>query len=629
MPGIVGLIARNKTAPRKIRSQFERMMKLLHHFDSYEQHGIIEDDFAIGQIGIPHRGYRTVRKGETNGNIIVFDGFVYGWRGKSPAPEPHLAEPVSMFDLNRPETFEESFEEINGNCNYCLYDRAKDIFYIGNDRLGYRRLYYYQNDEVIAFAPEIKAFMGIDSFPREIDHDALIDMINYAFVSNKRSLFKDVTMLYPAEILTVKNRNLHGPRIYWEYNFNIPETYDIDKIARDFYDLGEDLLRRQMGDHDKFVVALSGGMDSRFLAQYAAKTDSDIHYYTHGLRRSDDARIARQVADTYGFAGKFHYAEIDPEYYALYGPMHTWLTDGMIGLYTASLISSLKRYRESPLEFEFLNSLASGNINFASAYGKKRDIMTDMSWPDKKAILESILGKDTRDQAYYDLFDPELSKRAVANWDRHIEEEFVPLEKKYDYFLQQKDVFFIYGRGMRLSNQYDLNRYFMTNHLALVDHAIVDFYNDLPMEWQIERRLYKKLFTDFAPKAARIPYQKTGVPIGAPGLSPKMKFKHRIQKLIYLSGRLSFGQVNLHDPFNFMQRDMWIRCYPANMKFFKHILLDERTKARGFFNTPAIASLIRKQARGSSNYMVLSNLATYELFFRFFIDGDEPPPLKI
>ena len=61
------------------------------------------------------------------------------------------------------------------------------------------------------------------------------------------------------------------------------------------------------------------------------------------------------------------------------------------------------------------------------------------------------------------------------------------------------------------------------------------------------------------------------------------------------------------------------------MRFFEDILLDNRTLARGFFNKQSISHLLKKQAVGSNNFGTIATLATFELFNRYFIDGEEPP----
>ncbi len=624
MPGLVGIISRKPNSAEKLTSQFDRMVRLLMHFETYECERQEGRDFIIGRIGLPYRGYRALRRDTQSGNIGAFDGFLYGWRGPARTAKPWETEPVSLFPLETGSDLEKIPPLINGSFTLCLYDAARDRFTLAVDRLGYRRLFYYQDDDIIAFAPEIKAFMGLDSFRRELDMEGVTDYFNYYFIPGRRTLYRNVNFLTPATILNINERRLQTPSRYWHYQFD-ESPDEPDRLAREMYEIAGDILKRQIGQAHKFVMALSGGMDSRLLAHFASQSAHDFVYYSHGWKGSDDFRTAAVAAEKLGLGDRFFHADIDPRCYARLGAWNTWISDGMIVLSTCTLVSALRHYREDPREFEFMNSLTSGNVNFSSAYGKEADISTTVPEARKIHQLRLILGRQYRDPAFYALFKPEFARLFENNFDRHIEEDFRPLEKQYPYYLQQKDIFFAENRGVRLSHHYNLNRFFYHDHQALVDDEIIDFYNRLPMKWQVERRLYKKMYADFAPEMAALEYAKTGLPITAKGISPRVIRQQKLDRWRYLLGRITLGRVNLYTPRNFMQHDQWYRQYPENMAFFKGILLDSRTDRRGFYNIPEVKIILAKQAYGSSNYMTLAGLATFELFCRYFIDGDPPP----
>lgn len=631
MPGVVGLIARNKSRTIDLQTQFKRMARLLSHFDYYETEQLTGQNYLIGRVGIPHRGYRSVRRDELSGNQVAFDGYVYGWRGVCNSPHPATTEPVSMIPLGKETDFENIPDHINGAFTMCLHNAANGTFYLANDRIGYRRLYYYQNDEIIAFAPEIKAFLGLDSFQRELNLEAAFDLLNYHFVIGDRTLYKDVSLLFPASIIAIRDRTLSPPRQYWQHIFAEELDGDGDRLAREMYEMGHDILKRQMGQHDRFVMALSGGMDSRLLAHYLSKTDAEAHYYTHGNPKTDDTRIARKVAETLGVSPNFRQLDYDQRCYAKWGAWTAWLVDGMVYLSICDLVSILDQYQQNPLEYEFLNSQASGNINFASAYGMAADITDKFTLDDKMYRFRRVFGAHLLDERYYNLFAPQYRQMLKEAYDKHILEEYRKVEGTARYFVHEKDYFLNHRtRGLRLSMQYDLNKYFFHNHFALVDDEIVDFYNRMPMNWQVERRLYRKMYQDLIPDMAGLEYFKTGGGIGVPSMyqPPDQKvinWRKRIARAKYWLGRLSAGHIKLYDYRTYLHQNIWYRRYAENRRFFEGVLLDPRTATRGFYNIPAIEALLKKQTHGSSNYQVIAILATFELFNRYFIEGDDPP----
>jgi len=602
------------------------MADLLTHFNYYHLELQSEQDFLLGRVGVPCRGYRHVRRDPATGNQVAFDGFVYGWRGACRSDRPWAAEPVSMMPIEATDQLENLAGRINGSFTTCLYDAPADRFFISTDRLGFRRLYYYQNDELIAFAPEIKAFMGLDSFRRELDLEGAADLFNYSFVIGNRTLYKHVRLLLPASTLTIQDRSLTGPKRYWRHTYTDQLDGDANRLAKEMHELSGQLLLRQTGEHDQFLMGLSGGMDSRYLAHLLQSTNKQVTYSTYGSRRCDDVRIAGLVAERLGIADRFRQFEFDPLAYSKYGEWATWLTDGMADLiYPCHTLGVLKNFSEDPTRYEYLNSVWSGRVNFTMTWGSASDITSDLSFDQKLTRLGSMMGLQYLDNAYYSLFTPEIRQTLQQHALPHTEVVLREAEPVGKNFLHQKDSFTLLTRTLRLHHQYDPYRYFFSEHCALVDDEIVEFRNRIPLNWVVDRRLYTKMYRDLIPEMASIVYQKTGVNLYDKPDYSALRWRERINRLRYVAGRVSLGRVCLYDHHTFLHQDIWYRKYAENRAFFEGILLDLRTSQRGFFDMSAIRRILRKQAHGSSSYEVIAKLATFELFNRFFIDGDPHP----
>jgi len=627
MPGTFGIIARNKEANADLQTQFDRMASLLKHFDYYETEQQVGDGFIFGRVGIPYRGHKFSRYDEKSGKGVVFDGYMYGWRGESLGADPARSEPVSILPIseNSSVRLEKIPSLINGSFVISLFDKKSDSFYLANDRFGFRALYYYQDDNVIAFAPEIKAFRALDSFKPELDYDAVSNFFNYGFLIGGLTLYKNVSHLYPASIIKIKNRTMPEPELYWKYRFVEEVDGDADKLVRQMYDLSEDVLLRQIADQKKFVMSLSGGMDSRIVAWQASKYDLDIKYYTHGHAKNDDAILAAEVAEKLGVSDNFKRFGTNPECYWQLGNWTCWIVEGMADISCSSLADTISRFPENPLQYEFLNSLYTGAMNFAVAYGRETDIRSDFSFEQKMARIKHILGYAWYDDAYYNLFASDYRQMFRSVYDKHITSEFEKLSNTGDYFINQMDTFFLQTRILRYSNHYDLNRFFYHDHFAQIDDEAFEFYLKMPMKHKALRNLYLKMYQDLMPEMAKIRYQKTGVDLYSKPTASSVKWKARKARMRYLIGRLSMGKINLYDNNNYVQLNQWYRQYNKNRQFFESLLLDKRTLDRGFYNEEAVMMILKKQVRGSSNFHVISNLATFELFNRYFIDGDSSP----
>jgi|GEM_PF-2409041 len=629
MPGIIGLIARHGADCRNLRRQYDAMAALVTHLDYYRTETLEGTDYCIGCVEIPHRGYHSVRADRLSGRQVVFHGFVYGWRGPSPANDPSRTEPVAMIPLDGSKRLDQIPDCINGAFVVCLYSPQEDRFALATDRLGYKQLYYYQDDQVIAFAPEIKAFMGIESFRREVDRDGASDFFNYGFLSGASTFYRGVSILPRGAVLNIEKRSLTPVRRYWRsLDFTEVLEGDLDRRTREMYELARETLNLQMGGHDKFFLALSGGADSRLLAHFLSETPAEAFYCSHGHPRCDDVRLAGQVADTLGIKDRFRVYVINPECYAHHGALSVWLQDGMASLTSSPLLDVLNQYDFDPMEFEFLNSLDTGTLNFTLLYASRLDLTRDLTFAERAERFAPTFGFPYLNDDFYVLFATDFRELLRRNARPRFEAEVHRVDDVGHYFAQKKCTFFAETRDQRLSKQYDLNKVFYHNHQALIDHVVLEERNATPVSLLVDRAMYTRAYRDIMPELGKIVYQHTGVPMSSEPDHKVEARRKRIARAKQLLSRLTLGRVDLHDYHTYVYHDHWYRAARANRDLIEGVLLDRRTFDRGYYNRREVERLLRRERLGSSSFGPIAALTTFELFNRYFIDGDSPPRLQ-
>jgi len=622
LPGIVGIISRDKTN-ENLERQFRAMVKSLTHLDYYRTESVTGPGFIMGHIGIPYRGYTMSGKIDDTGDTAALDGFVYSRVDSATGIHQPISDPLQAFRPIRDMDFTQNLYELNGSFACCYHEAQTDRFYLATDRMGWRRLYYYQDEKVIAFAPEIKAFKALDSFSPDLDPVGLADFVNYSFIIGNRTLYKDCHLVGPATVITIDRRELQPTHEYWHMTFNPLPDQDLLEVTRQFYDLSYDALLRQLGDHKDFVMALSGGMDSRLLAHYLHRSGVNANYYTHGHRKALDARLALQTAKQIGIADRFKRLDNNPLCFHEMGPWTVWITDGMVQMNEAEKASTVAQYSEDPCRFEFLSSLCS-DTNFSFEYSKLSDFSRDFSIDEKLKRLYNLMDVQD-DPSYYNLFTRAFKELFLSHQIENLRKEYSRFEQGDPNFFNQKEAFAENTRLLRLSQQYTLWRFFYNEHPALTDLTIIQIRNSLPHYWLSGRVLYKNIFNELIPELASIRYQKTGVDLYSQPSRLRQFTTKSIRDLKYYIGRLSMGKINLYDYTTYVYQNIWYRKYPQNRQFFENILLSHRTMERGIFNPPAVRQLLKKQAHGSGCHVIIAKLATIELFHRYFIDGDDPP----
>jgi asparagine synthetase B (glutamine-hydrolysing) len=178
------------------------------------------------------------------------------------------------------------------------YDKSLKSLTLASDFLGHRALYIYENEEVVYFSSEVKAFLFIESFPAEIRAKSIVNFFEYGVLPENDTWFNNVRMIGPGETLAFIGES------NWEFTRNI--FFDTEKLNNNvsFNEalkhtryLFDNAIKKRLPPKDKSKVAvkLSGGLDSRAVLASLYSLREDITAFTFGKKESYDFRIASAV----------------------------------------------------------------------------------------------------------------------------------------------------------------------------------------------------------------------------------------------------------------------------------------------------------------------------------------------
>ena len=198
-------------------------------------------------------------------------------------------------------------ERFNGMFAIALYDRQTQEIFLVRDRIGKKPLYYwYENDE-LAFASELKPIMKCPGFTGEIESRVLSRYLFHQYINAPESIWKRVFKVEPGAIL----RFVHGKISTWKY-WDIKEIYrqaQSDRIE-EFHDAKEELKRLLKKSVRMRMIAdvplgsfLSGGYDSSLITAIAQEcSDSPVKTFSIGFHEEkyNEAKYARAVAESGG-----------------------------------------------------------------------------------------------------------------------------------------------------------------------------------------------------------------------------------------------------------------------------------------------------------------------------------------
>lgn len=160
---------------------------------------------------------------------------------------------------------EEAFHRFNGMWAIAIWDNQQDELLLCRDRFGIKPLYYYQHNDVLAFASETNAFKYIDGHSRTINEKHLRLALEHPnhLEGLGHTVFNDIFQLLPGHLMRINGGQAPQQQRWYDVRSQIQSiagTYE-ERIER-FRELFEDSCRLRMRSDVSMATALSGGLDS-------------------------------------------------------------------------------------------------------------------------------------------------------------------------------------------------------------------------------------------------------------------------------------------------------------------------------------------------------------------------------
>jgi len=163
--------------------------------------------------------------------LIVFNGCIYNYLElridlRSKGHEFLSSSDTEVISEGLAEYGPAFFQKLNGMFAVGAWHKPTKTLWLSRDRYGIKPLYYWFNNGVLLFASEIKSFMQHSNFKVEVDLDALNEYFTFQNLFTYRTLFKGVTMLPPANTVSI-NSSTTGIKhnSWWDYDFSKPDEH--------------------------------------------------------------------------------------------------------------------------------------------------------------------------------------------------------------------------------------------------------------------------------------------------------------------------------------------------------------------------------------------------------------------
>ncbi len=210
---------------------------------------------------------------EYNGHWIIHNGEIYNYielrdKLKKKGYKFNTNTDTEVILAAYKEWGYDCINEFNGMWAFVIYDVEKRILFGSRDRFGVKPLYYINENDVFAFASEIKALLTLNFINRIVNEKILYDYLLYGILEHSNeTFFEGILKLMPSHnfVYDLKNKKLMISRY-----FDLKYTNELGKFSQSELEKHKKNVRRliekavniRLRSDVPVGSCLSGGIDS-------------------------------------------------------------------------------------------------------------------------------------------------------------------------------------------------------------------------------------------------------------------------------------------------------------------------------------------------------------------------------
>ena len=194
----------------------------------------------------------------------------------------------------------------NGMFAIAIIDKTEEKLHLFRDRTGVKPLFYHQNNAIVLFSSELKAFHHHPAFQKELNTAALALYFQHGYISAPHTIFKNTYKVFPGEHIRInlKNKEITQQR-YWKASDYFSKTHAISyqEAKTETEKLLQSSFEYRMVSDVPVGVFLSGGIDSSLVTALLQKDRSTkLNTFTIGFQEAEfnEANYAKKVAQHIG-----------------------------------------------------------------------------------------------------------------------------------------------------------------------------------------------------------------------------------------------------------------------------------------------------------------------------------------
>ncbi len=598
MPGVIGYVSNKPINPELLDAMIQPML----HRPTYQVRKRAKRNFTVGTIDLAQNTQNDHIESQDSRYTLVFSGALYeSWvNGKNGIASKLLDRWIKGGW--------KALADLNGEYLIVVWDHKEETLTIVNDRLGLKRLNYWQGNGTFAFASEVKSIAVISEVNRAIDEHALSELLTFGHLQDDRTLLRDVKMLPYASYLTWQAGKLKINQ-YWDYVYQEDSRLRDHGVAVDeYFQRTWIAVERRLKDIKNPGLFLSGGLDSRTLGGFIRKIHPQDNFFTWtaGHGHDHDTRYARQIAKE--IRSEHKSLSVPETFLQDYGPEYCWLLDGIVSVHGAhrSLLIEEANGKVDTVFLGFMGDTVSGGKPLDKVHQ-----LTNVEDIAQKGYESYAAGFDNA------LFEQTLRPEVFKRINGLVFESFRASIKRAKVELPgDRVVYAELVQRQRMYNppaQMDLQAIDLPWSTPFTDKEFIDFSVRLPWMERLHKEAYIGMLLKYFPEIARVPRSGYGLPLSHSRIRESLHWRRVLFQRNTLP-KLTGGRFGGHNYGPFVHCAEWFRKVSNGFireKLINNQILEEH------FQVDQVNNLVNEFLEGKTEKDLMEAIAalmTYVLF---------------
>lgn len=189
-----------------------------------------------------------------------------------------------------------------GKFLFVYFNSQTKVLKLINDRLGCFPVFYYESDEYLCFASNLKYLLAVNNINIALDKLSITEYFYWGQTWPGTTFFKNIKILPPSTCITCSSDGKVNftSYSYSELNYKTNNLKDATKL---FSNILSSILDDYANYYGKLYISLTGGLDSRIIAGHLNKNiDADFFTLEHPTidnNVNSEITIARKLAKTF------------------------------------------------------------------------------------------------------------------------------------------------------------------------------------------------------------------------------------------------------------------------------------------------------------------------------------------